>query len=196
MRYFDGRFSKTSKRGFTLAEVLISLAIFGVILTVVIPKIVTNQRNQTYNSNFQEFTGALATAYQKYQIDHDFQVSNAFGTYSLTPYLNYVGVDTASSLNVWFGSIACSGGAPCYKLHSGAIIRPRPCGISGSTSLNAVDLLYDPSGVYEAGKNDAVYIFLYRSGQITSYGYIQANTVNVCGTYNPTPSYDPSWLLW
>lgn len=52
-------------RGFTLAELLIALAILGVIAAFSIPKVLSAQQNQTYNAIAKE----AAATYQNYKLE-------------------------------------------------------------------------------------------------------------------------------
>lgn len=49
-----------SAQGFTLAELLIALAILGVIATFTIPKILTTQQNSKYNAMAKEVASSFA----------------------------------------------------------------------------------------------------------------------------------------
>lgn len=53
--------------GFTLAELLISLAILGVIATFTIPKIIKAQQDAKFNAIAKEAATMVTGAYQQYQ---------------------------------------------------------------------------------------------------------------------------------
>ncbi len=75
-------FATTKQYGFTLAELLIALAILGVIATFSIPKILNAQQNQQKNAIFKESIGAISAAVYNYCVmqpaninQYDFMIS-------------------------------------------------------------------------------------------------------------------------
>ncbi|MCE3235965.1 MAG: hypothetical protein K0Q50_2145 [Vampirovibrio sp.] len=52
--------------GFTLAELLISLSILGIIATFTIPKLLMNQRVSAYNASAHESAASISGAYQQH----------------------------------------------------------------------------------------------------------------------------------
>jgi flagellar biosynthesis protein FlhA len=75
--------------GFTLAELLIALAILGVIATFTIPKIINAQQNQSYIAATKEVCATMANAYQQYQWNNTIDTS-VFTLEQLIPSINYV----------------------------------------------------------------------------------------------------------
>ena len=53
--------------GFTLAEVLIALAILGVIAAYTIPNVITSSNNEGFNSKAKEAMGMISDAYLRYK---------------------------------------------------------------------------------------------------------------------------------
>lgn len=114
-----GKFSKKCRLGFTLAELLIALAILGVFATFTIPKILTAQQNSQKSAAAKEVIAAVSAAYQSYTYTSGTYGGMTFG--NITPYLNYVAVDTTSSMDAHVGANAnytCSGRL-CLKMHTG-----------------------------------------------------------------------------
>ena len=62
-----GSFVRRSSLGFTLAELLISLAILGVIATFTIPKILTSQQNSQKAAVTKEVIAMISGAFTAYQ---------------------------------------------------------------------------------------------------------------------------------
>ena len=56
-------------KGFTLAEVLITLGIIGVVAALTIPVLMNNIRNKELESRFKKTSSELQTALQKVQYD-------------------------------------------------------------------------------------------------------------------------------
>ena len=94
-------FTKYEKSAFTLAEVLITLAIIGVVAALTIPSVVVNNRKQQYVAGFQKAYTTLNKAIQM-SIAENGEVANwnypasatdadqqAFGDKYIAPYLNF-----------------------------------------------------------------------------------------------------------
>lgn len=191
------------KAGFTLAELLISLAILGVIATFTIPKILQSQSDGRQNALAKEAAGMVSQAYQAYKLDNKTVASTVhFG--DLTPYMNYVKVDTVNTVVIDRAyndtTTACSSAFPCLLLHSGARILYTPAdSFNGTGNLNSLYFYYDPDGVSNAsatGPGKSVLFFLYYTGRLTTYGTIESSTISGPGTYNPSPTSDPPWFSW
>lgn len=185
--------------GFTLAELLISLAILGEIATFTIPKIITAQQNGTYNASAKEAIAMIAGVYQQYQMTNTVSSSTTFGV--MTPYINYLSMDTSSTIDdiPGFSSMTCSAGTPCIRLHSGALLRYSTTGSFGGTGAsNALLFFYDPDGVYgnsTQGSSKSLRLALYFSGRITSIGQLTSGVSSSNDGISAGFS-DPSWFGW
>jgi prepilin-type N-terminal cleavage/methylation domain-containing protein len=193
--------SKTAV-GFTLAELLIALAILGVIATFTIPKIINSQQNGSYNAIAKEVAAMLAGSYQQYVSNNT--LSASVGINDLTQYMNYISTDTISSIDdvPGYGSKSCAAPNKCLKLHSGAMIQYQTTETYAGTSVNnAVNILLDPDGIYSGttnGSGKAVRLFLNYNGKVTSWiGTTTGGAISSVGDYGgPFPSREPSWLSW
>lgn len=131
-RYYT--LSPKGVRGFTLAELLIALAIVAVIVTFTIPKIVTGlsnvQKKTVFKSTLSDISTVFYSSIQKGELLNNYTQSNWLNFW--TTHLNYVSADNCGS--------SCVGGAPSWyfqssttqiKLHNGAMITTNLPGQSG-----------------------------------------------------------------
>lgn len=191
----------THRRGFTLAELLIALAILGVIATFTIPKILSSQQDSKKTATTKEAAAAVAQAWQMYRqdnapVDTDLRV--------LEPYLNYVVKYTDGSsqgdMAVTEGDMVCSINTPCYKLASGAVIQLYNWREFGGTGiLNATGFDVDPDGQASGitdGPGKGVEFALYFNGRLATSGTTAPGTQWSGGAYPACPTCDPSWFTW
>lgn len=190
--------------GFTLAEVLIALAILGEIATFTIPKVINAQQNQSYNAKAKEAAGMVTAAFQIAQTEGTISSASTFS--DLTGYMNYLAVDTTTIIDDAQnrGSYTCgsNNAANCLKLHNGAILRYGNLSnysFGGTNATNAIWFLVDPDGTYSGttnGAGKAVEFWIYYNGRISTIGTINPNTCCAFFCRNPTPAEDPPWLSW
>jgi prepilin-type N-terminal cleavage/methylation domain-containing protein len=190
--------------GFTLAELLIALAILGAIATFTIPKILSSQQNQRYNAAAKEAISAISQAYHLYTYNGNSITSGMHAKDIIDPYLNYVAIDTVTQVDTnptsGTASITCGGNADnnCYRLHSGALLRPSNCSLGGTSNLYSFRFTFDPDGI-NTGIQNSLTLVLYANGRITSLAKVQDGTTggNGCvGPLAPDPATDPSWFSW
>ncbi len=199
-----------SQSGFTLAELLISLAILGVIATFTIPKILSSYQNSQNVAEAKEVAAMISAAYQQAQLAG---IVNANTKPSdLTPYMNYVSYDTSGTLvdahPNWSGFAgsgrnACSASTPCVKLHNGGVLWfYDPDRMGGTSALHVVMIAFDPdnvtSGSASDGPSKSVQFALYYNGYITTRGRTKTGTCHSggCGMANPDLTLDPAWFTW
>ena len=140
------RYQLTSK-AFTLAELLIALAILGVIATFTIPKILESGSDSKFNSIAKEAAGMVSGAYQNYKLENTASASTTFG--DLTPYMNYVKVDTAILIDATYNSTTADCGTvntDCIVLHNGAILLYITSSFTDTSSTSALIFNIDPDG--------------------------------------------------
>ena len=180
------------RNGFTLAELLIALAILGVIATFAIPKVLNSQQDGKLNAIGKETAAALSEAYQVYRLNSTVTTATVFG--DMTQYLNYVAVDSTTAMTNW----SCSDGgwrSPCLILHNGGAITWGVGGFQefGGTAVNnAVWVDLDPDGT---GPAEHVAFDLYYNGAIrTRADGVPLGVANGGGALSNVA--DPNWFSW
>lgn len=193
---------KQCHAAFTLAELLIALAILGVIATFTIPKILMAQQSAEYKAKAKEAAAMIAAAYASYSAQYTASSSTRIA--DLTSYMNFVRIDTSSTIDdkQTLGSLSCNAGGSggCIVLHNGSRLRYSNDGFGGTASTNTLDFYFDPNGTYgntTNGPDKSIQMFMYYNGRITSRGSTLPNTVAAGFTYtSPDSTYDPSWFSW
>lgn len=187
--------SRKSNQGFTLAELLISLAILGVIATFTIPKILSSSTNSQNTAIAKEAASMISGAYQNYALNNTVAAGTTAGL--LTQYMNYVSVDTATTYTGSAGTAlqTCTATLPCLKLHNGGIMQYDTVQSFGTTSTagNGFLVNVDPDGT---GTQGAVSFILFPNGRLTTRGANAADpthTGGAAGTLTSVTS-DPSFL--
>ena len=104
---------------FTLAELLIALAILGVIATFTIPKILDSGSSSEFNTKAKETAGMISEALQIHKLNG--QLSSSTISADLTQYMNYVRAETAGGLidhyhTATFQACSASAQQPCLKV--------------------------------------------------------------------------------
>jgi len=191
----------TIKKGFTLAELLITLQILAIIAAFTIPKIIGSQQNSRYKAIAKEDIASVAAAYQLYTFSTTPLASTTGG--ALTPYLNYVKLDT-SGVTVddiqGFGTLPCDATAPCMRMHNGGTIQITPYSFSGTATTNAIRFKIDPDGRVTDGTTNgpgkSLSVRVYIGGRVTSEDNMLPNTCDSYGCFSPALGQDPSWFSW
>ena len=190
--------------GFTLAELLIALAILGVIATFTIPKVLQSQQNSQWKSSAKEAVAMLSGAYQAYQSKNTLSASTLSS--DLTPYMNYVRLVTTGTIDHVTGqsTLNCSDTAnqQCIALHSGAIMDlPTGNSFGVGDASHYIFMFYDPDGRYSGnttGPGKSMVFDLHYNGRVTSSDQRQGSDVTfIWGTpetYGPDPVAD--WFSW
>jgi prepilin-type N-terminal cleavage/methylation domain-containing protein len=195
--------------GFSLAEILIAMAIMGVLTAMTVPAILNsnNSANDKNNATLKDGASAVLTAYEQYRLSHT-SVPSTMSMSDLTPYLNYVKVDTTSTIDSEQGgtSLTCTDvNVECLLLHNGGIVFDEKWNVQfgGTSDTNAIYFLFDPDGVYSNttnGPGKSTRLQLYRDGKITTIGTARSNSVTYQWgswyTYDAMPAMDPPWVTW
>lgn len=194
-------FVKRHHPGFTLSELLIALAILGVIATFTIPKVLQSQQDGKYNAIAKEAIGTVYGAYQAYLRDKG--PSTSIKSTDLTPYMNFVKVDSGAIVDdVYTGpDWPCNSmGGTCVFLHNGGGLWLSGLAFGGSASTHCIQFLIDPDGKVTDnttnGPGKGLQFLLYYNGRITSYGNMLPNTYSGGTPWSDCPTCDPPWFSW
>lgn len=183
---------RPSLSAFTIAELLIALAILGVLATFAIPKVLQSQQDSKWKSIAKEAAATITEAATLYRYRDGFQ-SSTTARQILDKYLNYIAVDTGGSVDSPWGARDCST-SRCYLLANGAIIHFINNDFGNTTPLNAVYMYVDPDG--RQSSVGAVGFWLYYDGKLRNYEAMEPSTDNGGNIENPCPNCDPDWFSW
>ena len=190
------------RNAFTLAELLIALAILGVIATFTIPKILDSGNSSKHNAIAKETLAMVSGAWQTYKLENGASASTSID--ALTPYMNYV-KDVTNQLvdNVpGFTTDSCVPNARwCLLLHNGALLQYyRGTSFNDTASTNVITFLIDPDGVYggsTTGPSKSVQAFLYYNGRLRTWGTLEPATYwSGGGPVGPVAGREPEYFSW
>lgn len=187
--------------GFTLAELLIALAILGVIATFTIPKVLNSQQSAQNISIAKESFATVSQACQNYKIEN--QATANTGWSDFTQYFNYVSIITTSvDGSPCFGAdVDCSvAGTECFKIHNGAVLWAYSNRNFGGTDLtNGFRFWVDPDGSVTGGAGDegkSVAGVIYYNGFTTTTNHTKAGSTDSIGAFATAPCGMPDWFSW
>lgn len=187
------------KNGFTLAELLIALAVLGVIAVFTVPKVLIASQDGRYKAVVKEDVATIIQAFHMYQ--QEGKLSGNSWTYDLLPYFNHVSTTTSGTLddvpggtttdcNAWNSSL-------CMSMHNGSAIWWHNCQLTGTSNQHGWYFIVDPDGK-TTGKADSLGVVLYADGRIKTLKVVNdegALTISSCGWWFLTGS-DPSYFNW
>lgn len=185
---------RAAKSGFTLAELLISLAILGVIAAFTIPKILTATSNGQNTSIAKEAAAMVAGSFSNYQLNNGIASGVTGG--ALTQYMNYVKTDTTTTYTGSGGTAldACTATLPCLVLHNGGILQYDTAQTFGGTaSPSSVVFNVDPDG---NGTQGRISFVVFANGRVTTGANSTGLTHGTAGTIalqGTDPSYLANW---
>jgi prepilin-type N-terminal cleavage/methylation domain-containing protein len=190
-------------RGFSLTEVLIGMALMGILASFSIPSLLQvpeSTQAEKYTGIAQSTAYMIMSAYEQYRaVNPTVSMSTTAG--DLTPYMNYLNTDTSATVDDWQTGTTwgCNTNMRCLVLHNGAKLvydKENFNTRSGSASKDNILLFQlDPDGVYSGttnGPGKALAIVLYYDGYIGTQGTARANSFYKV-TY-PGQNFDPPWF--
>lgn len=183
-----------SRPAFTLAELLIALAILGIIATFAISKVVSAQHNMRRIAVAKEAAASLSQALLLYKMQNG--ITAATRDEDLIPYLNYAKRDTTSIVddNPPWVSLDCAS-VTCLLLHNGGTLIMQGINFGGTTDKHAIAVVFDTDNSYSGlPQGDALAIFLYTDGKVRTDENIEPDTIIGWGAR--PPGVDPGWFHW
>lgn len=154
--------------GFTLAEVLIALALLGIVAAFTIPKILQTSQSKQYNSIAKETLASVSEAYISLKVDG---VDGNTSLDQILAKMNVLGPDPTCTMDylpnqIAFPIVGCS-----MRLKNGATLFYNPGSyFGGTTANNGIPFAVDPDGKPSAIK--AIGFVLYFNGKTTTYGKV------------------------
>lgn len=184
---------RRAHKGFTLAELLIALAILGVIATFTIPKILTAQANGQNTAVAKEAASMINASYITYTLNNTLTTGTTAG--ALTQYMNYVATDTATAYTATAtGATAlqtCTSTLVCLKLHNGAVLQyDTGSSFGGTGAANGIVVNLDPDGNGTQGRISFIQFY---GGRLTTVGQ-NAGAPTSAGATLTNQTTDPSYL--
>ena len=180
------------QQAFTLAELLIVLALLGIIAAFALPKLLQNSKLNQYNAMAKEAAMMVGQSYSLYQ--QNSVPSTTTRPRDLVPYMNGVSRPGGFSIdNGNGGTMTCNINDNCLQLHSGAILAFASLAFPGTDPLAFMIFIFDPDGV---GSEPALRYALYFNGQMTDWGHLKPGSYSGYGPATADPTRVASWFKW
>ena len=194
------------KVGFTLSELLVALAVLGLIAAFAVPKVLTASGNATANAKVHKAAQAVVNGFEKWT-----QENGKNGTITLNEIMtvvNHSGILTTGIMDDHPNStdvFDCATNTTCYKMLDGTVIffYTADGSFVDTTNNDAIHFLVDPDGLSNgtaplavSDPSASVGFALYYNGRIRSRDNYKANTQlrfngAISTGLGPTPNTDP-----
>jgi Tfp pilus assembly protein FimT len=149
-------------QGFSLAELIFCLGIYGLLSVFTINKIITVQNNIKYNSIYKEAMATVSNAYQEH-LNRGLASSNTTPA-DLVQYINYA--ERLPESHIIDPGWSCAFNN-CLKLHNGTVVSfTGNFSFGGTSSNHMITIKFDPDGVTTSPTND-LSIDIYYNGRTT-----------------------------
>jgi prepilin-type N-terminal cleavage/methylation domain-containing protein len=191
-----------AQKGFTLAELLIALAILGVIATFTIPKILTSTGTAQFKAIGKEASSIISGAMQDYMVNYAVSTSTrpdetATGILQSLNFVSKVTGATHTAALTGLPENCVTGTNTCYQLHNGAILQIEDDDrFAGTGTTNYLKMNLDPDGLKSTSATDILTFHIYTNAKILT------NKDSPTGTDSATPltgqsvATDPTWFSW
>jgi len=110
------------QQAFSLAELLVVLAVIGFVAMLVTPKVTVAFDRHTRTAIVKDLTMSVAQAYGVLSVKEGMTAATTFG--DIARYMNIANMKTTGSIDSYPGgpAVSCSGSYSCYQMASGSII--------------------------------------------------------------------------
>jgi prepilin-type N-terminal cleavage/methylation domain-containing protein len=185
-------------KGFTLSELLIALAILGLIATFTIPKVLTSVGEKGNLNVAKEVLSSITSAYDVIRSE-----SNGYGATTINgaDILNKMNFVQVFSTDVSWplaatGHVDCVAATPCYQLHSGAVIQTTAADTFATQTLGTIAFNIYPDGGKTTASPAPLTALLTNDGRlITGTNLVfGTNTYTVAGGFAAAAL--PTWFAW
>ena len=182
-------------KGFTLSELLIALAILGLIATFTIPKVLNSVGERGNITAAKEAISVISSAYDGLRADGNGSVGANTTGVAILNRLNFVTIDTSATLGAVTNGTVCHADTPCYVLHSGSIIQTTAADnfVSATADTGTVGFnIYPDGGRNGANSPAAIRVMLGHDGRIMTDGLMPGYTE--AGGFTAVAL--PDWFSW
>jgi prepilin-type N-terminal cleavage/methylation domain-containing protein len=184
------------QRAFSLAELLIVLAVLGIITTFTVPKILNSYQNTLYNAIGKEAMGSISQAFLSYR--QDAGITANFKSNDMVSYFNGAQSYTGMVDGVAYPGDACFSCASrtCLLLNNGAVLVLSSLTTGGTTNIHATRVHIDPKmGCQDNNNGHTVWLLLYYNGKLTSAGNALPGTISGgFSVASGVSALDPAWF--
>ena len=185
-------------KGFTLSELLIALAILGLIATFTIPKVLTSVGEKGNLNVAKEVLSSITSAYDVIRSE-----SNGYGATTITGAdilnrMNYVETVTSAAAT-GVRAVACTnlaGATPCIRLHNGAVLQTTLADTFATQTLGTIAFNVYPDGGAIASSPAPLTALLTNDGRLITGTTLVfgSNTYTVAGGFAAAAL--PTWFAW
>jgi prepilin-type N-terminal cleavage/methylation domain-containing protein len=174
--------------GFTLAELLIALAILGLIATFTIPMVLQGSTEARWNTIAKEDIASICGIFNELRLKGLSHTQLANYESRLNFVKEYIGTidgsadegeDGIGNINMCISNSS----SRCYLLPNGSVVQLRP----QFTAFNneAIIFAIDVDGQENPSGDNSLYVYIYKNGR-----------VETSGTRDAIPTWDPPWFSW
>jgi prepilin-type N-terminal cleavage/methylation domain-containing protein len=171
-----------SLQGFTLSELLVSLAVLGLIAAFAIPKVLTAVGESSSRAIGREAFGMISEAYQALRANQNGNVSRATTAQDLINQMNYARALTTGNGGTTTASIVLQNGAQIAYVTAD--------NFDSATVRGAIGFTIDPDGAAATSVSGPVTVYLGNDGRIWA-----ANEAYTAGTGTTVSPFNAQYGL-